>query len=94
MAVPGHDVGVTVVVLFSAVVCLLGVAVWLGLLIWAAKCDGRVQREHDRGAGLQGIWRRWPPTRVAYIARGAGRAAQPPHPGFHSFEGLTSTPGR
>ena len=42
--------GVTVVVLFGGVVSLLGVAVWLGLLIWAAKGDGRVQREHDRDA--------------------------------------------
>lgn len=53
MAVPGHDVGVTAVVLFGAVVSLLGVAVWLGLLIWAAKGDGRVQWEHDRDAGLK-----------------------------------------
>ena len=53
MAVCGHDVGVTVVLLFGAVVGLLGAAVWLGLLIWAAKDDGRVQREHDRDAGLK-----------------------------------------
>jgi hypothetical protein len=40
----------TVVVVFAAIVSLLGVVVWLGLLIWAAKRDGRVQREHDRDA--------------------------------------------
>jgi hypothetical protein len=41
-------VGVTIVVLFAAIVSLLGVGVWLGLLIWAAKRDGRTQREHER----------------------------------------------
>jgi hypothetical protein len=40
----------TVVVLFGAVVSLLGVLVWLGLLIWAARGDGRTQREHDQDA--------------------------------------------
>jgi hypothetical protein len=39
---------VTVVVLVAGILGLLGVAVWLGLLIWAAKSDGRIQREHDR----------------------------------------------
>jgi hypothetical protein len=38
----------TVVILVASIVSLLGVLVWLGLLIWAAKADGRVQREHDR----------------------------------------------
>lgn len=45
-----HDGAVTVVVLLGAVVSLLGVTAWIGLLIWAAKGDGRVQREHDRNA--------------------------------------------
>ena len=40
---PGHDGSVTTVVLFGGVVSLVGVTVWIGLLIWAAKGDGRVQ---------------------------------------------------
>jgi hypothetical protein len=43
-----HHVGMTVVILVASVVSVLGVIAWLGLLIWAAKGDGRVQREHDR----------------------------------------------
>jgi hypothetical protein len=50
MSGSGHDGGVTVVVLFGAIIGLLGVVVWLGLLIWAAKGDGRTQREHDQDA--------------------------------------------
>jgi hypothetical protein len=40
----------TSVVLFAGIVGLIGVTVWIGLLIWAAKGDGRVQQEHDRDA--------------------------------------------
>ena len=47
---PGHDVGVVVVYVFAAVVSLVGAAVWIGLLIWAAKGDGEVQKEHERDA--------------------------------------------
>jgi hypothetical protein len=46
-----HDAGVTVVVVFAVVVSVLGVAVWLGLLIWAAMRDGRTQREHEQDLG-------------------------------------------
>jgi hypothetical protein len=46
---PSNDAGVTVVILVASVVSVVGVAVWIGLLIWAAKGDGRVQAEHDRG---------------------------------------------
>lgn len=37
-----------VVLIVAAVVSLLSVAGWLVLLIWAAKGDGRIQREHER----------------------------------------------
>ena len=47
---PSHDGSVTTVVLFGGVVSLIGVTIWLGLLIWAAKGDGRVQREHEEDA--------------------------------------------
>lgn len=43
-------VGVVVVFIFAGVVSLVGAAVWIGLLIWAAKGDGEVQKEHDRDA--------------------------------------------
>ena len=46
----GHDVGVVVVYVFAAVVSLIGAAVWIGLLIWAAKGDGEVQEQHERDA--------------------------------------------
>lgn len=46
----GHHQGV-IVILVASVVSLLGVVVWLGMLIWAARRDGRVQREHDQARG-------------------------------------------
>jgi hypothetical protein len=46
----GHDEG-EIVIVVASVVSLLGVAVWIGMLIWAAKRDGRVQQEHDRARG-------------------------------------------
>lgn len=36
------------VLIVSAVVSLMGVVVWIGLLLWAAREDGRDQRERDR----------------------------------------------
>lgn len=39
-----------VVFVFSAIVSLIGVTIWIGLLIWAAKGDGKVQEEHEREA--------------------------------------------
>lgn len=36
------------VLVVSAVVSLMGVVVWIGLLLWAAREDGRDQRERDR----------------------------------------------
>ncbi len=35
------------VLVVSAVLSLLGVVVWIGLLLWAAREDGRDQRERD-----------------------------------------------
>lgn len=35
----------------AGVVSLVGAAVWIGLLLWAAKGDGEAQKEHDRDAG-------------------------------------------
>jgi hypothetical protein len=37
------------VLILSAVISLLAVVVWLGLLLWAAREDGRDQRRRDRG---------------------------------------------
>jgi hypothetical protein len=50
MSGSGQDGAVTVVVVFGAVVGLFGVLVWFGLLIWAARGDGRTQRKHDQDA--------------------------------------------
>jgi hypothetical protein len=36
------------VLIVSAVISLVSVAVWLGLLLWAAREDGRDQRRRDR----------------------------------------------
>ena len=36
------------VLVVSAVLSLMGVVVWIGLLLWAAREDGRDQRERDR----------------------------------------------
>lgn len=36
-----------VVYVFAGVVSLIGAAVWIGLLIWAAKGDGREQQQHE-----------------------------------------------
>lgn len=50
----GHDVPVVVVVVFvfATVISLVGAAVWIGLLIWAAKADGREQQhEQDKKRG-------------------------------------------
>ncbi|MFN0156150.1 MAG: hypothetical protein ACKVUT_17390 [Gaiella sp.] len=41
----------TLVALVAAAVSLAGIALWLGLLLWAAREDGRSQREYDRQAG-------------------------------------------
>jgi len=38
----------TGVVIASAVLSLLAVAIWLGLLLWAAREDGRDQQRRDR----------------------------------------------
>jgi hypothetical protein len=38
----------TVVVAFAAIVSVLAMAVWIGFMIWAAKQDGRTQREHEQ----------------------------------------------
>jgi len=38
------------VYLFAGVVSLIGAAVWIGLLIWAARGDGKTQKEHERDA--------------------------------------------
>ena len=37
-----------IVVLAAAVFSLVTVLVWIGLLVWGAVEDGRVQRRHDR----------------------------------------------
>lgn len=37
----------TAVLIFSAVLGLVGVAVWIALLIWAARADGRDQERRD-----------------------------------------------
>jgi hypothetical protein len=39
---------VRAVLVVSGVVSLLGVVVWIGLLLWAAREDGRDQQERDR----------------------------------------------
>ncbi len=39
-----------VVYVFAGVVSLIGVTVWIGLLIWAAKRDGDEQERHERDA--------------------------------------------
>jgi hypothetical protein len=39
-----------VVYVFAGIVSLIGAAVWIGLLIWAAKGDGEVQEQHERDA--------------------------------------------
>jgi len=36
------------VLVVSALVSLMGVVVWIGLLLWAAREDGRDQQERDR----------------------------------------------
>ena len=36
------------VLVVSAVLSLMGVVVWIGLLLWAAREDGRDQRERDQ----------------------------------------------
>ena len=36
------------VLVISAVLSLMGVVVWIGLLLWAAREDGRDQAERDR----------------------------------------------
>lgn len=36
------------VLIVSALLSLLAVAVWIGLLLWAAREDGRDQRRRDR----------------------------------------------
>jgi hypothetical protein len=33
---------------FAAIISVLAMAVWIGLLIWAAFRDGRTQREHEQ----------------------------------------------
>jgi hypothetical protein len=38
-------------VLIGGILSLVGMAVWIGLLVWAARADGRVQAEHDAAAG-------------------------------------------
>lgn len=47
----GHDVDVSALVLIGGILSLIGMAVWIGLLVWAARVDGRVQREHETDAG-------------------------------------------
>jgi hypothetical protein len=37
-----------VVFIVAAVVSVIGAAVWIGLLIWAAKGDGDEQRQHEQ----------------------------------------------
>jgi len=44
----GHTDGVREVLVVSALVSLMGVVVWIGLLLWAAREDGRDQQERDR----------------------------------------------
>ena len=44
----GQTDGVREVLVVSAVVSLMGVLVWIGLLLWAAREDGRDQEERDR----------------------------------------------
>jgi hypothetical protein len=41
------------VLVVSALVSLLGVVVWIGLLLWAAREDGRDQAERDRRRRLE-----------------------------------------
>lgn len=41
----------TAVFVIATIVSVLAMAVWLGLLIWAAMGDGRTQREHEQDSG-------------------------------------------
>ena len=43
-----HDVPVVIVFVFATVISLIGAAVWIGLLIWAAKADGQEQQQHEQ----------------------------------------------
>lgn len=44
-----HPRGVEIVVLVGGLLSLVGVLVWIGLLLWAAREDGRDQRRRDEG---------------------------------------------
>jgi hypothetical protein len=41
---------VTTAIVIASIVSLAGVLTWIGLLIWAARDDGRIQRQHEREA--------------------------------------------
>lgn len=49
-ATGSHDAGMTVVAAIAAIVSVLAMAVWIGLMIWAARQDGRAQDEHEQAA--------------------------------------------
>ena len=44
----GDAVDMTGFLIVAAVISLLSVLAWIGLLIWGAIGDGRVQKEHER----------------------------------------------
>jgi hypothetical protein len=39
------------VFVIATIVSVLAMAVWLGLMVWAAMRDGRTQREHEQDSG-------------------------------------------
>jgi hypothetical protein len=45
---PWNTLLVREVLIVSAIVSLMGVVVWIGLLLWAAREDGRDQQRRDR----------------------------------------------
>ena len=40
----------TIAIAIASIVSLAGVVIWIGLLLWAARDDGRIQRQHEREA--------------------------------------------
>ena len=70
------------VLIFSAVVALLGVVVWIVLLLWAAREDGRDQEQRDRaleqGSGPSGASRR--AARAASISSSESRTRRAASP--------------